>query len=168
MLIHLSVQSVMHWFLLPRTCSPRGNRMLKGSVSACGLQKCQIWLAKQNTSTGNEKKEGGNNRKSGSYRKMRNIKKCLRSEQRKLEAQKRNNRMTEIMELSETNDKKFYSLVNHQRQQNSLITSKLKYNDKIAECDEAIVETWAEYLNYKNTMVDGPFSVIINCPSKTN
>jgi hypothetical protein len=63
------------------------------------------------------KKEGGNNRKSGSYHKMRDIKKCLRSEQRKLEAQKRNNRLTEIMELSETNDKKFYSLVNHQRQQ---------------------------------------------------
>jgi hypothetical protein len=32
------------------------------------------------------------------------------------------------MELGENNDKKFYSLVNHQRQQNSLITSKLKYN----------------------------------------
>jgi dsDNA-binding SOS-regulon protein len=87
------------------------------------------------------KKEGGNNRESDSYRKMRDIKKCLRSEQRKLEAQKRNNRMTEIMEHSENNDKKFYSLVNHQRQQNSLITSKLKYNDKVAECDEAIVET---------------------------
>jgi hypothetical protein len=44
------------------------------------------------------KKEGANNRESDSYRKMRDIKKCLRSEQRKLEAQKRNNRMTEIME----------------------------------------------------------------------
>jgi hypothetical protein len=53
-------------------------------------------------------KGGGNNRESDSYRKMRDIKKCLRSEQRKLEAQKRNNRMTEMMELSETNDKKFY------------------------------------------------------------
>ena len=52
------------------------------------------------------KKEGGNNRESDSYRKMRDIKKCLRSEQRKLEAQTRNNRMSEIMELSETNDKK--------------------------------------------------------------
>ena len=76
---------------------------------------------------------------------MRDIKKCPRSEQRKLEAQKRNNSITEIMELSKTDDKKFYSLVNYQRQQNSLITSKLKYNDKVAECDEAIVETWAEY-----------------------
>ena len=66
------------------------------------------------------KKEGGNNRESGSYRKMRDIKKYLRSEQRKLEAQKRNNHIREIMEFSETNDKKFYSLVNHQRQHNSL------------------------------------------------
>jgi hypothetical protein len=55
-------------------------------------------------------KGGGNNRESDSYRKMRDIKKCLRSEQWQLEAQKRNKRMTEIMELS---DKKFYSLVNH-------------------------------------------------------
>ena len=31
------------------------------------------------------KKEGGNNRESGSYRKMKDIKKCLRSEQWQLE-----------------------------------------------------------------------------------
>lgn len=64
--------------------------------------------------------------------------------------------MTKIKELSENNDKKFYSLVNHQRQQNSLITSKLKYNDKVAECDEAIVETWAEYFEDLATPVNQP------------
>jgi hypothetical protein len=60
------------------------------------------------------------------------------------------------MELGENNDKKFYSLVNHQRQQNSLITSKLKYNNKVAECDEAIVETWAEYFEDLATPVNQP------------
>ena len=115
MLIHLSVQSVIHWFLLPRTCSPRGNRLLKGRVSVRGLQKCQIWLTKRNTTTGHGKRRLAITGKGGSYRKLRDIKKCLRSEQRKLEAQKRTNRMTEIMELSETNDKKFYSLVNQNK-----------------------------------------------------
>jgi hypothetical protein len=66
--------------------------------------------------------------------------------------------MTEIMELSKTDDKKFYSLVNQQRQQNSLITSKLKYNDKVVECDEAIVETWAEYFEDLATPVYQPAS----------
>lgn len=87
---------------------------------------------------------------------MRDINKCLRSEQMKLEAQKRNNRMTEIIKLNETNDKEFYSLVNNQRQQNSLITSKLKYNYKITECDEAIVATWAEYFEDLAAPVNQP------------
>ena len=37
-----------------------------------------------------------------------------------------------------------------------LITSKLKYNDKIAECDEAIVETWADYFEDLATPVNQP------------
>jgi hypothetical protein len=52
-------------------------------------------------------------------------------------------------------------LVNHQRQQNSLITSKLKYNDKIAECDEAIVETWVEYFEDLATPVNQPTNVAL-------
>jgi hypothetical protein len=46
------------------------------------------------------KNEGGNNRESDSYRKMRDIKKCLRSEQRKLEAQKRNEPTNELTLLT--------------------------------------------------------------------
>ena len=129
--------------------------MLKESVSTRGLQKCQIWLAKQSTTTGNGKRRVAITGKvvvtaNERYQKMS----AIRTEE--VRGTKEKNSMTEIMELGETNDKKFYSLVNHQWQQNSLITSKLKYNDKIAEYDEAIVETWAEYFEDLATPVNQP------------
>jgi hypothetical protein len=74
--------------------------------------------------------------------KMKDIKKCLRSEQWQLEAQKRNNCMTEIMELSETNDKKFYSLVNHQRQ----------HNDFLLGCKFSAVETSVSQIEQINEL----------------
>ncbi|CAC5420707.1 unnamed protein product [Mytilus coruscus] len=88
---------------------------------------------------------------------MRAIKKNLCSVQRKHEANKRQNKMSEIMTLSETNDKQFYTLVKHQRRQTSSSTSILKYNDNVADCDEDIIsETWADYFEDLATPVNNP------------
>ncbi|CAG2242211.1 unnamed protein product [Mytilus edulis] len=102
------------------------------------------------------KMEDNKNRNSENYRKMRSIKKNLRSVQRRHEANKRQNKMAEIMTLSETNDKQFYTLVKHQRRQGSSSTSVLKYNDNVADCDEDILETWADYFEDLATPVNNP------------
>ncbi|CAG2187365.1 SPPL3 [Mytilus edulis] len=75
---------------------------------------------------------------------------------RRHEANKRQNKMSEIMTLSETNDKQFYTLVKHQRRQGSPSTSVLKYNDNVADCDEDILETWADYFEDLAISVNNP------------
>ena len=61
---------------------------------------------------------------------MKTHKKLLRSAQRQLEAKIRVNRYTEIMDLHEGNDTRFYSLVRKQRDPKSHKSSYLIFGNK--------------------------------------
>ncbi|VDI37461.1 Hypothetical predicted protein [Mytilus galloprovincialis] len=87
---------------------------------------------------------------------MRVLKKKLRSEQRKIESAKRQSKFTDIMSLSDRNDKNFYTLINNQRNLRSSVTSILKYDNKIINTEEEILDTWASYYEKLATPVDNP------------
>lgn len=61
--------------------------------------------------------------------KLKEYKKKLRSVQRRNEAITRQENFRQIMELRETDDKKFYKLVRQQRENNSIAITVLKYNE---------------------------------------
>ncbi|CAG2237181.1 unnamed protein product [Mytilus edulis] len=76
---------------------------------------------------------------------MKVQKKKLRSAQRRLAAEKRENTYTKIMELNENNDKQFFALVNKQRNARSSTTSILKVNNRLYNNSASILGAWAEY-----------------------
>lgn len=76
------------------------------------------------------KQEDDDNREIQNYKNMRRHKKKLRTEQRRLNAAKRDKKYNRIMELSRKNDKHFFTLVNRQRNITSSSTSILTVDDK--------------------------------------
>ncbi|CAG2230135.1 unnamed protein product [Mytilus edulis] len=102
------------------------------------------------------RQEGTSDKLSIHYQQMRVLKKKLRSEQRKIESAKRQSKFTDIMSLSDRNDKNFYTLINNQRNLRSSVTSILKYDNKIINTEEEILDTWASYYEKLATPVDNP------------
>ncbi|XP_063411607.1 uncharacterized protein LOC134694525 [Mytilus trossulus] len=92
------------------------------------------------------KNEGNKDNKSSiNYIRMKVQKKKLRSAQRRLAAEKRENTYTKIMELNENNDKQFFALVNKQRNSRPSTTSILKVNNRLYNNSASILGAWAEY-----------------------
>ncbi|CAG2241415.1 DNCL2 [Mytilus edulis] len=103
------------------------------------------------------RQEGTSDKLSIHYRQMRVLKEKLRAEKRKIESAKRQSKFTDIMSLSDRNDKNFYTLINNQRNlRSSVVTSILKYDNKIINTEEEILDTWASYYEKLATPVDNP------------
>ncbi|CAG2194397.1 unnamed protein product [Mytilus edulis] len=60
------------------------------------------------------------------------------------------------MSKSDRNDNNFYTLLNNQRNLRSSVTSILKYDNKIINTEEEILDTWASYYEKLATPVDNP------------
>lgn len=91
--------------------------------------------------------DGKSNKISPNYCLMREHKRKLRSAQRRLAAEKRDNTYSKIMELNERGDKQWFALVNRQRNVHSTSTSILKFDNSIYNTSESILNVWTEYFS---------------------
>jgi len=91
--------------------------------------------------------DGKSNKTSQNYCLMREHKRKLRSAQRRLAAEKRDNTYSKIMELNERSDKQFFALVNRRRNVHSTSTSILKFDNIIYNTSESILHVWTDYFS---------------------
>lgn len=82
---------------------------------------------------------------SETYTTLKKCKKQLRATQRKQEAQRRQDNLSKIMELRETDEKEFYQMIRRQRQSETSSTTVIRTDGTPATTPDEITNTWADY-----------------------